>query len=85
MPDTATPSALVRSRSNQAPTVATIGTYEHATPMPTPSPYVMNPSQMELTRDVNTRPAAMATAPTRTTVAGPNLSAIRPVKSPRKK
>jgi hypothetical protein len=38
MPATATPSAIVRRRSNHEPTSATIGTYAHATPMPTPSP-----------------------------------------------
>ena len=38
MPATAMPSAVVRRRSNQPPTVATIGTYTQATATPTPTP-----------------------------------------------
>src|SRR4051794_26872558 len=85
MPATDTPSAAVRRRTNQPPTVATIGTYAHATAVPTPTPYVRYPNQIEVTREVAKSPSPSATAPTRSTGRGPTRSARRPVSSPSEK
>src|SRR5579884_4183607 len=38
IPDTATPIAVLRQRTNHPPTTASIGTYDKATPSPIPTP-----------------------------------------------
>jgi len=85
IPLTAMPIASDRRRPNQPPTAATIGTYAHAVPTPTPSPYVRHPSQNAGVTAVSARPRPIAAAPTSTTRRGPTRSATAPLTAPRLK